>query len=98
MTMVPCEVTMVAVYRLAVSMTIGGSWSNFRCCGLDPSAAGGVGTAMGCAFPGSGPRDGAGDDALGQVGRNAGRGALGVDLVHHVHARGDLAEQRVGVG
>jgi hypothetical protein len=27
-------------------MIIGGSWSNLRCCGLDPSAAGGVGMAI----------------------------------------------------
>ena len=44
--MVPFEVTMVATYRLFGSMCISGSSSNFRCCGLEPSALGGVGLAM----------------------------------------------------
>jgi hypothetical protein len=45
--MVPLDVTISAVYRLAGSMHRGGGPSNFCCFGLDPSAAG-QGLDTGC--------------------------------------------------
>src|SRR5580704_4607125 len=76
-------------------MIIGGSSSNFRCCELEPSAAGGLGVAM---VRSLGLMDRDRDDALGDVGGDARRRTLLVDGVHDVGAGGDLPEESVRVG
>src|SRR5580692_1361882 len=95
MTMVPWEVVMVATYRLVVSMIIGGSSSNLRCCGLEPSASGGVGVAMAAvlAFV-----DGEGGDALGDIGRDPVGRTLRVDRTDDAQAGRHLTEEGVRVG